>query len=99
MSAGYRECFGTVDGSEHDDDGGDSEGPTGMRWPGFDTLFTVRGPHAAQDRRTSSPLWMAGRRASLFARRMSNRCQWRCRTCTKNNRMPQQQMRIVFADQ
>jgi len=50
-------------------------------------------------RRTSSTLRIAGSRASLFARRMSKRCQWRCNTCTKKKRIPQEQIRIVLADQ
>ena len=31
---------GRVDGSERYDDGGDAEGPVGMRGPASDTLFT-----------------------------------------------------------
>ena len=38
---------GRMDGSGRYDDGGDPEGPSGMRWPGSNTLFTL-GPTAVE---------------------------------------------------
>ena len=37
---GMGNASGQVDGSERYDDGGDPEGPVGMRGPGFETLLT-----------------------------------------------------------
>ena len=48
-----------IDGSERYDDGGDAEGPVGMRAPGSDTLFT-RGLTAAEPAGESRWLMVRG---------------------------------------